>query len=128
MKERTAYSRIILNTLPWERMQKGRIIRLLHEAVQIGSTSFIVSSPGQEEIPKAFAAAYSESGLSRDEIQLIAEMANPTATGLEDRVDGLLRDLGTDYFDLLLLRTVAEPQALVEVFERLWNHGKVKEL
>ncbi len=127
MKERTAFSRIILSTLPWERMQKGRIIRLLHESVQIGSTSFIVSSPRQEEIPKAFAAAYSESGLSRDEIQLIAEVAKPTAIGLEDRVDELLRDLGTDYFDLLILNTVAEPQALVEVFEKLWNHAKVKE-
>lgn len=128
MKERPAYSRIILNTLPWERMQKGRIIRLLHESVQVGSTFFIVSGPRKEEIPRVFAAAYSESGLSRDEIQLIAEEVNPTAAGLEDRVDELLGKLGTDYFDLLLLSTVAEPQALVEVFEKLWNQGKVCEV
>lgn len=128
MKERIAYSRIIQNTVPWERMQKGRIIRLLHESVQIGSTSFLVSSPESQDINKTFAAAYSESGLSRDEIQLIAEVINASPRGLEDRVDQLLRHLGTDYFDLLIMGSVSEPQPLLEAYERLWSQGKVREI
>lgn len=128
MKERIAYSRIIQNTLPWERMQKGRMIRLLHEAVQIGSTSFLVSSPQRDAISGTFAAAYSESGLSRDEIQLIAEVVNASPTELEEHIDQLLRHLGTDYFDLLIMGSISEPQALLEAYERLWNNGKVREL
>lgn len=128
MKERTSYSRIIQNTLPWERMQKGRIIRLFQESVQIGSTSFLVTTPEQEQTNRTFSAAFSESGLSRDEIQLIAEVVNASPNGLEDKVDQLLMHLGTDYFDLLIMSTVSEPQALLEAYERLWNQGKVREI
>ena len=79
---------------------------------------------------KVFGTALSESGLSRDEIQLISKYGAPEtdADKLIRTVEDALLDLETDYLDLLLLDYPHLTPEFGDAVERLRSQGKVMEV
>ncbi|WP_424492647.1 aldo/keto reductase [Salinimicrobium sp. GXAS 041] len=132
MRKKNTYSRIIQNVFNWgtaqETFQKGKMIHLLHSCVENDITSFDACSENGETVKKTFGTALSESGLSRDEIQLIGKFKNHTEKDLITQVDGLLLNMRTDYLDLLLLEAPQQPETLRNDLEKLSSQGKISEV
>lgn len=130
MRQRNSYSRIIQDPEAWEEISKGRKIQLFHHCVENGITTFIVDLSKAESYSHDLGAAFSESGLSRDQIQLIA----CPGRGLTDeetilfRVENILQLLDTDYLDLLILDFDAPADTLLSCIEKLRAQGKVVEI
>lgn len=130
MKERNSYSRFIQNVCSWKGLEKGRIIQLLHHCIAHDITTFDGADfYGTNCIEKTFGTALSESGLSRDEIQLITKFENPDGTrNFVNTVDDILLRLRIDYLDLVLINSPAPSEELLESIERLSSQGKVLEI
>ena len=131
MRNKQTYSRFIQNVLSWSEFPKGRMIQFLHHCVEHGITAFDNADfTGRNYIGKLFGVALSESGLSRDEIQLISKYGAPENEGdkLIETVDNLLLDLETDYLDLLLLDYPHLTPIISDAVERLMSQGKVIEV
>lgn len=129
MKERTEYSRFIQNVYSWNQQEKGGALGLLHVCAEAGITSFDVTDfQGKHSVGAHFGSALSESGLSRDEIQLIVRVGEPELAVLEEQVDELLLDLGTDYLDILLLGQIPRPEPVSGVLEKMFTQGKLHEI
>ena len=133
MKKRNSYSRFIQRVKgsqeDSEIFEKGKIINLLHHCVENGITTFDCADFPIDNENKTFGTALSESGLSRDKIQLIS---NFTVSGNNRdpiaKVDDLLFNLRTDYLDLLLLDYTSQPESLQEDIKRLTSQGKIVEV
>lgn len=133
MKKRNSYSRFIQRIKDWEKgsenLVKGKVINLLHHCVENDITSFDCSDFPVNNGNKSFGPALSESGLSRDKIQLISGLKlsgnhqDPVA-----QVDDMLLDLKTDYLDLLLLDHTSRPEKLLEDIRKLTSQGKIIEV
>ena len=131
MRNKQTYSRFIQNVLSWNEFPKGRMIQFLHHCVEHGITAFDNADfTGRNYIGKLFGVALSESGLSRDEIQLISKYGAAENEGdkLIETVDNLLLDLETDYLDLLLLDYPHLTPSSSDAVERLMSQGKVMEV
>lgn len=131
MRNRQTYSRLIQNVLPWSDFPKGRMIQFLHHCVEHDITSFDTSDQaGVAGVSNVFGTALSESGLSRDEIQLISKYGAPETDGdrLLEAVDKSLLDLETDYLDLLLLDYPHLTPEIANAVGRLQSQGKVMEV
>lgn len=131
MRNKQTYSRFIQNVLPWNEFPKGRMIQFLHHSVEHDITSFDTSDfEGRNYIGKVFGIALSESGLSRDEIQLISKYGAPEtdADKLIETVDKALLDLETDYLDLLLLDFPHLSPEIGNAIDRLKSQGKIMEV
>ena len=131
MRNKQTYSRFIQNVLPWNDFTKGRMIQFLHHSVEHDITTFDNSDyRGRNYIGKLFGVALSESGLSRDEIELISKYGAPESDPdkLIEAVDKNLLDLETDYLDLLLLDYPHLTPGTGDAVERLMSQGKVMEV
>lgn len=131
MRNKLTYSRFIQNVLPWNDFPKGRMIQFLHHCVEHDITSFDTSDfEGKNYIGKVFGIALSESGLSRDEIQLISKYgaAETDADKLIETVENALLDLETDYLDLVLLDYPHLIPEIGDAVERLKSQGKILEI
>ena len=104
------------------------MINLLHECVEHDITSFNCTDFQGNHVDRTFGTALSESGLSRDQIQLIGTFRNAEeGKDLVSEVDQLLLDLKTDYLDLLLLEMPNHPEQLKNDIEKLFSQGKILE-
>lgn len=130
MKERKSYSRFIQNVCSWKNLEKGRIIHLLHHCIAHDISTFDSADfQGNHCIAKTFGTALSESGLSRDEIQLISKFNDATGSpGFVEAVDDILLRLRTDYLDLLLIDSPAPSGELLQDIQRLSSQGKILEI
>jgi len=131
MRNKQTYSRFIQNVLAWNELPKGRMIQFLHHCVEHDITAFDNSDfRGRNYIGKLFGVALSESGLSRDEIQLISKYGAPESQPdkLIETVENILLDLETDYLDLLLLDYPHLTSDIGDALERLMSQGKVMEV
>lgn len=105
------------------------MINLLHECVEHDITSFNFTDFSGNHVDRTFGTALSESGLSRDQIQLIGTFRNAEeGKDLVSEVDQLLLDLKTDYLDLLLLDIPNHPEQLKNDIEKLFSQGKILEI
>ena len=105
------------------------MIGLLHACIEAGITSFDVTDfVGKNWVGAEFGVALSESGLSRDEIQLVARVGEPEPSLLERQVDALLLDLKTDYLDNLLLGQNAALETVSRVLRKMFIQGKLHEI
>ena len=128
MRQRNSYSRIILDPVEWEPLSKGSKIQLFQHCIEKDITSFIINS-NSEEYDHSLGAAFSESGLSRDEIQFIASVHYlAEEEKIVGRVDGILELLDTDYLDLLILDFSLSSELLLSVIQRLRAQGKITEI
>lgn len=130
MRQRNSYSRIIQDPAFWEKLSKGTKIRLFQHCVEKGVTTFLIDLSKAETYDHSLGTAFSESGLSRDQIQLIAcpgrNLTNEET--ILDRVEKILNLLDTDYLDLLILDFDAPAQALLSCMEKLRSRGKIVEV
>lgn len=129
MRERNSYSRIVQNVAGWTGLEKGKMIQLLHHCVENNISSFDNADFfARNYSDQKFGTALSESGLSRDEIQLISKYNSEDKLGLVDRIEQLLIDLDTDYLDLLLLDPSKNHKETHEAIAQLFSQGKITEL
>ena len=130
MRQRNSYSRILQDLENWEHLSKGEKIHLFHHCIEKDITSFTLNFSHSSSYDHGLGTAFSESGLSRDEIQFIAalsEKAN-TAEDIFQEVEKILKILDTDYLDLLLLNLDAPPEAIIKTIERLRAQGQIVEI
>ena len=130
MRQRNSYSRIIQDPESWQELSKGRKIQLFHHCVEKGITTFLVDLSKSETYSHSLGTAFSESGLSRDEIQMAAcPGANLTdAESIINRVEKILNILDTDYLDLLLLDFKAPAEEIILGMEKLRARGQIVEV
>lgn len=130
MKERNTYSRFIQNVYGWDELEKGSMKHLLHHCIEHDITTFDSSDFfGSNHIKKRFGTALSESGLSRDEIQLIAKFDDSSnKENIITTVEELLLTIKTDYLDLLLINAPEPSEDLVQNIKRLHSQGKILEI
>ncbi|HET8753465.1 MAG TPA: aldo/keto reductase [Salinimicrobium sp.] len=129
MREKNSYSRFVQNVFGWTALEKGEMIQLLHHCVEHNITSFENADfQGKNHTTQKFGTALSESGLSRDEIQLISKYNSANKAGLMETVDQVLLHLDTDYLDLLLLDNSEKNPEIHDDIEQLFNQGKILEL
>ncbi|MGB7785839.1 MAG: aldo/keto reductase [Salinimicrobium sp.] len=130
MRQKNSYSRLIWDLELWEHKPKGGKIHLFHHCVEKDITSFFIDTSEFVVTPKdSLGTALSESGLSRDEIQLIGGIRE---TGLDSdaiisKVEELLLNLKTDYLDLLLIDISSSYETVLPAVERLRSQGKIME-
>lgn len=130
MRQKNSYSRIIWDLEQWEHKPKGSKIQLFHHCVEKDITSFFIDTSEFVVTPKdSLGTALSESGLSRDEIQLIGGIRE---IGLDSeaiiaKTEELLLNLKTDYLDLLLVDISSSSEVVMPAVERLRSQGKVME-
>ncbi|MGB7842607.1 MAG: aldo/keto reductase [Salinimicrobium sp.] len=130
MRQKNTYSRLIWDLELWEEEPKGVKIQLFHHCVERDITSFFIDTSEFLVSPKdSLGTALSESGLSRDEIQLIGGIKETGINSEEiiSKTDELLLNLKSDYLDLLLLDSSSSPEVVLPAVERLRSQGKVME-
>lgn len=130
MRQRNSYSRIIQDPEYWKDLSKGVKIQLFHHCVEKDITSFALNFSRSNSYNHGLGVAFSESGLSRDEIQFIAALPeqSDSAGNIPEQVEEILKILDTDYLDLLLLDLDAPPEVIIPVIEQLRAQGKIVEI
>lgn len=128
MRQRNSYSRIIQDLAEWDSASKGHKIQLIHHCVEKDITSFLVNT-GSAAYDHSLGTAFSESGLSRDEIQFVATIENlKDEEKIIEEASKILELLDTDYLDLLLLDFNLPSQMLFSIIKRLRVQGKIVEI
>ena len=130
MRQKNSYSRIIQGLTYWEHESYGDKINLFQHSVERDMTSFLAVGPNRETLKEnSLGTALSESGLSRDEIQLLAGMTGVpnSPDDLVEQVEEILDHLKTDYLDLFFLDLKAPAEVTVPAIERLISQGKIHE-
>ena len=110
--------------------------RVIETAMDAGVNFFdhadIYGGGKSEEV---FAAALHKAGIARESVVLQSKCGirpgyyDFSRDYILSSVDGILRRLGTDYLDVLLLHrpdALAEPEEVAEAFDRLQTSGKVR--
>ncbi|UZH53980.1 aldo/keto reductase [Salinimicrobium tongyeongense] len=129
MRQRNSYSRIIQDPESWEPLSKGKKIQLFHHCVEKGITTFLIDHTRAKTYTHGLGTAFSESGLSRDQVQLAAAIdADPGGQDIPGQVEHILELLDTDYLDLLLLTFNAPANELLSNIQKLRARGKIVEI
>ncbi|WP_029038105.1 aldo-keto reductase family protein [Salinimicrobium xinjiangense] len=130
MRQRNSYSRIIQDPAGWQELSKGAKIHLFQHCIEKGITTFLVDFCHADTYDSGLGTAFSESGLSRDEIQIIACPGDNLSDeeSIISRVEQILEILDTDYLDLLILDFNAPADVLLSAVERFRARGKIVEV
>lgn len=149
MTQASNYTPVIAGTMTWGRWGKGfstaEMDRLMKQCLELGITTFDHADIyGGYTTEAEFGAAFSGSGVARESIQLISKCgiqylceARPVsvkhyqydAPYIIASAEQSLRNLQTDYLDLLLLHRpspLMDPAEVGEAFSRLRDAGKVR--
>ncbi|RZJ60239.1 MAG: aldo/keto reductase [Flavobacterium sp.] len=146
MKNR--FSPIIAGTMNWGVWGAGysapQMAALINDCVNFGITSFDHADIyGGYTTEADFGMAFAESGLSREAVQLITKCGIQHTEGRDNKVkhydyskqyiiwsaENSLRNLKTDYLDLLLLHRpspLMQPDEIAEAIDKLKSEGKIK--
>lgn len=150
MQKNTFYSNIIAGTMTWgswgKRFSKMEMADVMNHCLEIGITTFDHADIYGDYTTEAdFGKAFSESGISRESIQLISKCGIQFDTkGRKNRakhyeyskeyiirsVERSLKNLNTDYLDMLLLHRpspLMHPEEIGEAILKLQKEGKVKD-
>lgn len=129
MRKKNSYSRLVQDLEEWEQVSKGIKIQLFHHAIEKGITSFHINFSKGSHITKNIGTAFSESGLSRDEVQLIGSLGEEISTANEIvlATDKILENLKTDYLDLLFIPSHLSLEESSSAIEILKSQGKIFE-
>ncbi len=149
MKRPSKYSRIIAGTMTWgswgKQLSKSEMISLMNHCLEQGITSFdhadIYGAYGNEE---EFGKAFSESGIGREQIELISKCGIQYVCETRDNVtkhynyttdyiiwsaERSLEKLHTEYLDLFLLHRpspLMDPEPIAKAIEVLMSSGKIR--
>lgn len=130
MKQRNSYSRIIQDLEEWDSLSKGAKIRLFQHCIEKDISSFLINFSHSTNYQHSLGDAFSESGLSRDEVQLIGvpKKGITKADDLIEQVEKILNLLDTDYLDLLLLDFSGSHEETILAIEQLRAQEKIVEI
>ena len=125
-------------------MTKAKRVELIETAFKMGITSFDHADIyGNYTTEKDFGVAFAESGLSRDKVQFISKCGiamvcenkpyktkhyNYDSSYIIDAVHASLKQLKTDYLDLLLLHRpspLLNPEEVAKTVDFLLDSGKI---
>lgn len=143
-----SYSKLIAGTMLWgswgKEMTKAKRIELIETAYDVGISSFDHADIyGDYTTENDFGNAFSESGLSREDVQFISKCGiamvcenkpyktkhyNYSSSYIIDAVHNSLRNLKTEYLDLLLLHRPSPllyPEEVAEAINFLLDSGKI---
>jgi len=143
-----SYSKLIAGTMLWgswgKEMTKAKRIELIETAYDVGISSYDHADIyGNYTTENDFGNAFSESGLSRDTVQFISKCGiamvcenkpyktkhyNYSSSYIIDAVHNSLRNLKTEYLDLLLLHRPSPllyPEEVAEAINFLLHSGKI---
>lgn len=142
-------SPIIAGTMNWGVWQANfstaQMIQLMHECIGYGITTFDHADIyGGYTTEADFGRAFAESGIARENIQLISKCGIQHTLGDRDNkvkhydyskeyiiwsAENSLKFLQTDYLDILLLHRpspLMQPDEIAEAVEKLKKEGKIK--
>jgi predicted oxidoreductase len=143
-----AFSKLISGTMTWGKWGKNfdtnQMIDLLNFCVENGISTFDHADIyGDYTTETDFGLAFSGSGIRRENIQLISkcgiQMINDdrktvvkhydySKKHIQNSVENSLRNLKTDYLDLMLLHRpspLMQPDEIAEVVQKLQKEGKI---
>ena len=143
-----SYSKLIAGTMLWgswgKEMTKAKRIELIETAYDVGISSYDHADIyGNYTTESDFGNAFSESGLSRDNVQFISKCGiamvcenkpyktkhyNYSSNYIIDSVHNSLRNLKTEYLDLLLLHRpspLLNPEEVAKAINFLLDSGKI---
>ncbi|MBO0321152.1 aldo/keto reductase [Muricauda sp. CAU 1633] len=148
MQQTDTYSRIISGAMTWgswgKKLSKNEMIDLMHHCIDAGLTTFDHADIyGSYSTEADFGNAFAESGIKREDIQLISKCGIQMTRGRDNRLNHYqydkeyiiwsaeqsLKKLHTDYLDLLLMHRpspLMEPYEMAEAANALLESGKIK--
>lgn len=142
-------SPIIAGTMNWgvwnRNLNTAEMAELMHQCLEYGITTFDHADIyGGYTTEGQFGKAYAQSGISREQIQLISKCGIQHTLGSRTNkvkhydyskeyiiasAEASLKLLQTDYLDVLLLHRpspLMQPDEIAEAVEKLKNEGKIK--
>lgn len=130
MKQRNSYSRIVQDLEEWSELSKGSKIRLFQHCIEKGISSFLINFSKSHNYDHGLGTAFSESGLSRDEVQLIAVLDKGITKTEEliEQVEKILNLMDTDYLDLIILDFAGPHEEIIAAIEQLRAQEKLVEI
>ncbi|MHA7863273.1 aldo/keto reductase [Flagellimonas marinaquae] len=148
MEQTTKFSRIISGAMTWgswgKKLSKKEMMELMHHSIDCGLTTFDHADIyGSYSTEADFGAAFSDSGIKRESIQLITKCGIQLTRGRDNRINHYqydkdyiiwsaeesLRKLKTDYLDFFLIHRpspLMEPNEIAEAARHLLVSGKIK--
>ena len=149
MAKHASYSRIIAGTMTWgswgKQLSKTEMADLMHHCIESGITTFDHADIyGGYTNETDFGTAFSESGISREAIQLITKCGIQYVCEARDNkikhyeyskdyivwsAEQSLKKLNTDYLDFFLLHRpspLMHPEEIAEAIGQLQDQGKIK--
>lgn len=144
------YSRLIAGTMTWglwgKQFQKSEMINMMHHCIENGITTFDHADIyGAYTTEADFGKAFADSGIQRENIQLISKCGiqylcdnrnnkvkhyNYSKEYIIWSVEASLKNLKTDYLDLLLLHRpspLMHPDEIAEAVTLLKQQGEIKD-
>lgn len=148
MKQKNPFSRIIAGAMSWgswgKQLSEKEMIALMHYCMEQGITTFDHADIyGSYTTEGDFGKAFAKSGIVRSEVQFISKCGIQYVCESRDNkikhynyegdyitwsVERSLRELKTEYLDLLLLHRpspLMEPGVIAEVVSKLKKQGKI---
>ena len=149
MEQTTKFSRIISGAMTWgswgKKLSKNEMIELMHHSIECGLTTFDHADIyGSYSTEGDFGAAFKDSKIKREDIQLITKCGIQMTRGRNNKVNHYqydkdyiiwsaeesLKKLHTDYLDLFLMHRpspLMHPDEMAEAAQYLLQSGKIKQ-
>lgn len=149
MEQTTKFSRIISGAMTWgswgKKLSKNEMIELMHHSIECGLTTFDHADIyGSYSTEGDFGAAFRNSKIKREDIQLITKCGIQMTRGRNNKVNHYqydkdyiiwsaeesLKKLHTDYLDLFLMHRpspLMHPDEMAEAAQYLLQSGKIKQ-
>ncbi|MDF0707089.1 aldo/keto reductase [Flagellimonas okinawensis] len=149
MEQTTKFSRIISGAMTWgswgKKLSKKEMVELMQHSIECGLTTFDHADIyGSYSTEGDFGAAFGESGIKREDIQLISKCGIQLTRGRNNKINHYqydkeyiiwsaeesLKKLKTDYLDFFLMHRpspLMQPDEMAEAAQHLLQSGKIKQ-
>ena len=149
MEQTTKFSRIISGAMTWgswgKKLSNKEMIGLMHHSIECGLTTFDHADIyGSYSTEGDFGAAFGDSGIKREDIQLITKCGIQLTRGRDNKINHYqydkdyiiwsaeesLKKLKTDYLDFFLMHRpspLMHPDEIAEAAQHLLKSGKIRQ-
>ncbi|MDF0714988.1 aldo/keto reductase [Muricauda sp. 334s03] len=149
MEQTTKFSRIISGAMTWgswgKKLSKKEMVELMHHSIECGLTTFDHADIyGSYSTERDFGTAFGDSGIKREDIQLITKCGIQLTRGRDNKINHYqydkdyivwsaeesLKKLKTDYLDFFLMHRpspLMQPEEMAEAARLLLQSGKIKQ-
>ncbi|MEY8781714.1 aldo/keto reductase family oxidoreductase [Allomuricauda sp. XS_ASV26] len=147
MEQTTNFSRIISGAMTWgswgKKLSKIEMVELMHHSMDCGLTTFDHADIyGGYSTESEFGKAFAESGIKRENVQLITKCGIQLTDGRNNKINHYqydkqyiiesaeesLKKLNTDYLDFFLIHRpspLMQPEEMAEAAQHLLQSGKI---